>query len=72
MTDDLKFTWSFTVKGQPAQEFGGTYSVEENVLALERKDGGSLVAEITPDNNGKFNFRMLGAPEEDHGLDFSK
>jgi len=72
MTDDSKFTWSFAVKGQPAQEFGGTYSVEENILALERKDGGSLVAEITPDNNGKFNFRMLGAPEEDQGLDFSK
>lgn len=72
MTDDSKFTWSFAVKGQPAQEFGGTYSVEENVLALERKDGGSLVAEVTSDNNGNFNFRMLGAPEEDLGLDFSK
>lgn len=72
MTDDLKFTWSFAVKGQQPQEFGGNYSVEENVLALERKDGGSLVAEITPDNNGNFNFRMLGAPDEDQGLDFSK
>ena len=44
----------------------------ENVLALERKDGGSLVAEITPDSDGNFNFRMLGAPDEDQGLDFSK
>jgi len=72
MTDDGKFTWSFSLKGQQAHEFGGTYAVEENVLVLERKDGGSLLAEITPDSSGKFNFRMVGAPESDNGLDFSK
>ena len=72
MTDDSRFTWSFALKDQPAQEFGGTYSVEDNVLALERTDGGSMIAEVIPDGSGKFNFRMLGAPEEDAGLDFSK
>lgn len=65
------FTWGFAAKGQPAQEFGGTYSVEENVLALESQDGGSLVVEITPDNE-KFNFRLRGAPEDDKGLNFTK
>ena len=70
LSDDTNFTWSFTQKDQPAQEFGGTYAVERNVLALERKDGGSLIAEVTPVGDGQFNFRLLGAPDDDPGLDF--
>ena len=72
LTDDAKFTWSFSQKDQPAQAFGGTYSVEGNVLALERKDGGSLIAEVTPGGEAKFNFKLLGAPQEDPGLNFSR
>ncbi len=72
LTSASTFTWSFAQKGQPAQAFGGTYTVEGNVLALERKDGGSLIAEVTPAGESKFNFKMLGAPEDDKGLDFQK
>ena len=72
LNNDSTFTWSFAQQGQAAQEFGGTYTVEGNVLALERKGGGSLIAEITPAGNSKFNFKMLGAPAEDLGLDFQK
>ena len=72
LTDDANFTWSFAPKNQAAQAFGGTYSVEGNVLALERKDGGSLIAVVTPGGGGKFNFKLLGAPGDDPGLDFSK
>ena len=72
LTNDAAFTWSFAQKGQAPQEFGGTYSIEGNVLALERKDGGSLIAEITPGDASKFNFKMLGAADDDHGLNFSK
>ena len=40
LTNDAQFTWSFTQKGQAAQEFGGTYSVDDgNVLVLERAGG---------------------------------
>ncbi len=72
LTSASTFTWSFTPQGQPAQAFDGTYSVEGNVLALERKDGGSLIAEVTPAGASQFNFKMLGAPEDDKGLDFQK
>ena len=72
LTNDAKFTWSFAQKNQKAQAFGGTYSVEGNVLALERKDGGSLIAEITPGGEAMFNFKLLGAPSDDPGLDFSR
>jgi hypothetical protein len=72
LTNDAKFTWGFAQKDQTPQEFGGTYSVEGNVLALERKDGGSLIAEVTPTGAAKFNFKLLGAPSDDPGLDFSR
>jgi len=72
LTKDATFKWSFSPKGQVAQEFDGTYSVEENVLALERTDGGSLIAEVTPAGRTQFNFKLLGAPEDDPGLEFSR
>ncbi|NQV23495.1 MAG: hypothetical protein HQ518_03915 [Rhodopirellula sp.] len=72
LTNDAKFTWSFAPKGQAPQDFGGTYTVDGNVLALERTGGGSLIAEVTPSSAAKFNFRMVGAPQEDPGLNFSK
>ena len=71
LTKDAMFNWKFT-QGKTVQEFGGTYKVEGNVLALERKDGGSLVAGIVPDGDQKFNFKLLGAPKEDPGLNFSR
>jgi hypothetical protein len=71
LTEGATFTWKFSAKQQPAQEFSGTYTVEGNVLALERKDGGSLIGEVTPGGAKKFNFRLVGAPPEDKGLNFS-
>ena len=72
LTSDSKFTWTFTPSGQAAQSFGGAYSVDKNVLALERKDGGSLIAEVTPGDAGRLNFRLLGAADDDQGLEFSR
>ncbi len=71
LTKEGTFTWKFSPKQQPAQEFSGTYTVEGDVLALERKDGGSLIGEVTPEGAKKFNFRLVGAPPEDKGLDFN-
>jgi tetratricopeptide (TPR) repeat protein len=68
---DDKFTWKFTNKGQKPTEFSGTYKIEKNVLALESKEGGSLIAGVTQED-GKFNFKLLGAPPEDPGLNFTK
>jgi tetratricopeptide (TPR) repeat protein len=69
---DNRFTWTFTPNGQKPQSFAGKYALEGNVIALERNGGGSLVAEITGNDGSHFNFRMVGAPREDLGLDFSQ
>ena len=72
LTNDGAFTWKFSQKGQKPQELAGKYTVEGQVLALEGADGGSLIANVTPGAAKKFNFKLLGAPAEDPGLDFSR
>lgn len=58
--------------GRNVQEFGGTYTVEGNVLALERKHGGSLIAEVTSSGDRSFNFKLVGGPADDPGLAFNR
>ena len=70
LKDDKTFSWSFVPKNQQPQSFDGTYKMEGNVIALERTGGGSLLAEIAANDRSKFNFKMLGAPDEDPGLTF--
>ena len=72
LTDDGKFTWKFSPPKQKVQEFGGTYTTDGPVLILERAEGGALAGVATFDGADRFNFRMVGAPPEDKGLDFSK
>ncbi len=72
LTNNATFTWNFSQKGRPPQELTGKYTLEADVLALEGTDGGSLVATITPGADKHFNFKLLGAPEEDPGLTFAQ
>ena len=71
LTNDSKFTWGFAAGNKPAEEFSGTYTLEGNVLALERGEGGALIAEVAPEADGRLKFRLLGAPENDPGLMFT-
>ena len=72
LTDDGNFTWTFSPPKQKGEEFGGTYTTDGPVLILQRKEGGALAGVVTFDGEKKFNFRMVGAPPEDKGLDFSR
>ena len=73
MTDDGKFTWKYAPPKQKGDEFSGTYTVDGPVLVLEReKNGGALAGTATFDGDGKFNFKMVGGPPEDKGLNFAK
>lgn len=72
MTNDGKFTWKYSSPNQKGDEFSGTYSVDGAVLALERKEGGALAATATFMNDRSMNFKMVGGPPEDKGLDFAK
>jgi len=72
LAPDATFVWKFTAPKQATQEFKGTYTMDVNVLALEKKEGGSLIAEISPMNAKSFNFKLVGAPPQDKGLTFNR
>lgn len=72
MTTDGKFTWKYSTPNQTGEDFSGTYSVEGPVLTLERKGGGALAGTATFDGDRNMNFKLVGGPPEDKGLDFAK
>jgi uncharacterized protein (TIGR03066 family) len=71
LTPDSKFTWKFTQKGK-ATEFGGTYSVEGDVLTLARGAAGAVAGNAAFDGAGTFTFKPVGAPATEPGLSFRR
>jgi hypothetical protein len=68
---DETFHWTFSAPKQEPKELHGKYTVDHNVLALEQEGGGALVGQVTPEGGNKFNFKMVGSPPEDKGLEFA-
>ena len=68
---DGNFTWNYAQNGK-SQSVKGVYALDGNVLAMEPESGGTMLAEVTPPQAGKFQFALLGAPPGDPGLQFSK
>jgi tetratricopeptide (TPR) repeat protein len=65
------FSWKYTEDGKE-HAVKGVYALDGNVLALEPETGGVMLSEVTRPKDGKFNFKLLGAPESDSGLKFAK
>ena len=72
ITDDDRFTWKFSPANQKGEEFSGTYSTDGPVLVLQRKEGGALAGTATFSSDNALNFKLVGGPPEDKGLDFGK
>jgi hypothetical protein len=71
LTKEGTFSWTFTQSGK-SQTVQGVYALDGNVLAMEPDTGGTMLAEITPPADGRFDFHLLGAPPGDPGLKFAK
>jgi hypothetical protein len=69
LTGDSKFTWTFR-QGDRTSTMQGNYTLGRETLLLEDAKGGTMVGQITPGDDGAFNFKMAGSPPEDPGLDF--
>jgi tetratricopeptide (TPR) repeat protein len=72
LSEDGNFQWKYSVPNQKGDEFSGKYTVDGPVLALERSEGGVMAGTATFDGDRRFNFRMVGGPPQDRGLDFSR
>jgi tetratricopeptide (TPR) repeat protein len=68
---DGKFTWNYSQNGK-SQSVKGVYPLDGNVLAMEPESGGVMLAEVSPPQGGRIDFKLLGAPPGDPGLKFAK
>lgn len=72
LTEAETFTWKFSNPNQKGEELSGHYTVNGPVLVLERKEGGALAGTALFSGEEQMNFKLVGAPPEDKGLDFSR
>jgi tetratricopeptide (TPR) repeat protein len=72
LTNEHQFTWRFAAPKQKATELKGKFTIDHNVLSLQQPEGGALVGQVVFDGDNKFNFKMVGGPAEDPGLDFTR
>lgn len=72
ITEDSKFSWRATPKGQPAVELTGNVATSSEELVLESKDQGNMAGKVMSGGPDKFTFAMLGTPPGDPGLEFQR
>jgi tetratricopeptide (TPR) repeat protein len=72
LTNEGTFIWKFSAPNNKTEELRGNYSVDGPVLILERKEGGALAGTAKFTGDSQMNFKLVGAPPEDKGLDFNK
>ena len=65
------FVYEEVAAGKP-QTVKGVYALDGDTLAMEPESGGTMLAQVTQPQSGKFDFKLLGAPPDDPGLKFSK
>jgi hypothetical protein len=69
---DGGFSWSVEEKSGKMGSFDGTFSLDDNMLVLERQSGGTLMGRVTALADNKFRFKVLGGSDADTGLTFVK
>lgn len=71
MAADGNYTWAFMNGGQTT-EMKGTYGLNDKGLLVLTTDDTQMVSAIEMKDAGKMHFTLVGAPEGDPGLDFTK
>jgi len=64
-------TWTF-INGTNANELQGTYGLNDKGLLVLTSDDSQMVSEINLTTDSQMKFVLLGAPDGDPGLDFTK
>lgn len=70
--NDGTFTWSIQDPSGKKDSFVGTFTLEDNVLMLDRNAGGTLIGRVIALSDRSFNFRVIGSGSADPGLTFTK
>ncbi len=71
LIDDKSFSWKVVEKGQ-TREFKGEAHFDKDILALVAPEMPPMVAKVTSNDAAHFNFKAVGTPSDDPGLNFGK
>ena len=71
MTAAGDYTWAFINAGQSSQ-LKGTYGLDDKGLLVLTSDDTQMVSAVELKENKSLHFALVGAPDGDPGLDFSK
>lgn len=71
MSDDGNYTWTYMNSGK-STELKGTYGLDEQGLLVLTSDDSQMVSEVTMDDDNEMKFVLIGAPDGDPGLVFTK
>ncbi len=71
MEESGDYTWSY-INGADTKELKGTYGLDDKDLLVMTSDDSQMVSSVTLEGDGKMKFVLVGAPEGDPGLDFTK
>lgn len=72
MTQSGDYTWGFQPTTGDATELKGTYGLNDKGLLVLTSDDTQMVSAVEMKGDGKLHFMLVGAPEGDPGLDFTK
>jgi hypothetical protein len=71
MTAAGDYTWTFINAGQSSQ-LKGTYGLDDKGLLVLTSDDTQMVSAVELKESNSLHFALVGAPDGDPGLDFSK
>jgi tetratricopeptide (TPR) repeat protein len=71
MKETGDYTWSF-MDADKSSELKGTYGLDDKGLLVLTGDDTQMVSEVTMMDSGKMRFVLIGAPDGDPGLEFTK
>lgn len=73
LKDGGDFTWTYQPAGDAeASELEGSYGLDDQGLLVLTMDDAQMISEIRMSEDDTLHFELIGAPEGDPGLDFTK
>ncbi|WP_435011909.1 tetratricopeptide repeat protein (plasmid) [Tundrisphaera lichenicola] len=74
ISDDTNFTWAIAAPGKPPVTIAGPYTLADGVLTLSGQGttGGPLVGKVGSIDDRHMNFKAVGGPPSDPGLQFAR
>jgi tetratricopeptide (TPR) repeat protein len=71
LAGDGGFKWTYA-RPDKSQSFDGKYELAGTTLVLDYGNGGTMVGKVNAEGPDRFSFKIVGAPQNDQGLMFSK